>query len=766
MTTTLSIAIGTIVDFACRRGDLVTSGPPGVTQREGIIAHQRLQSLRKTDAGYSAEYTLDTIVDLGAVSVLLRGRADGVWAAQARIEEIKTISGDAARVPPATQALHFAQACFYGFCFCEQTQQPAATLQVTYVDPRGNVSATHTREMTHAALREFVYAALDQYLAWCEFTRQHIAARDAALAATRWPFGEFRTQQRTIAENVYKNIHQKRQLLCEAPTGTGKTMAHLFPALKALAGGFTQRLLWLTSKTSGQRAVLDAVAQLQGDTAPLPLRVLQLTAKDKLCFCKQGAGTDGDVCPYAIGYYDRLPAARLAACNAGVLDAANLLRLAQQFSLCPFEFSLDLVPHMDVVVADVNYVFDPLVGLTALNGDSAAHTALLIDEAHNLIERSRLMYSAGLSSHDVISLITQIKPLSRKTATRLQRLLAHLRSDAALTIAALGEVLEQMLLACGELAAQVVLPSAVSEAAYPLLRARVICELAAEQHRLLVQQAPDGSVWQVTCVDPAQRNAAMLAAFASATLFSATLVPAHYCIDQLGLAADTPLLRVASPFAAEHLLVAVCPFIDTRFRERARSIDELAQLVSRVVGSRPGNYFCALPSYRYLDDLLAALGDLDGVSILAQTPAWRDADRDNALAQLKCGQVPTLLLGICGGSFGESIDLPGESLIGVIVVGVGLQAPDAISTARRAYFDAHGRDGYALTYQYPGWQRVIQTAGRLIRSSADRGVLVLVDPRFVRNDYRALWPPHWQLQRFASTPACIEAVQAFWRLRE
>jgi len=493
---------------------------------------------------------------------------------------------------------------------------------------------------------------------------------------------------------------------------------------------------------------------------------LQLSARDKLCFCRAPGNDCASPCPYTLGYYDRLPQARRAACELALLDMPALLMLAQRFTVCPFQLALDLIAEADIVIGDVNYVFDPLIALDSLTGDVAGNTILLIDEAHNLIDRSRDMYSAVISVSDVLAFIAEIKTVSKNVATKLQRQLKQLtaleQKEGGATFEDIGEILRAMLDHYGTLAAQTDMPETIGEQLRPLIRTTVISELAGEQHRLLMLRNNGDLTFHIANLDPAPRNAKTLELFRAAILFSGTLTPIAYSRNQLGLADAAPTLQIASPFATENLHISICTHIDTRFHQRESSAQSLAELINAITQQRVGNYLCAFPSYQYLEQVRQLLASQTSLHIVAQSPMWTDADRDAVIYQLKSNIEPTLVLGIIGGSLGESIDLPGDSLIGVIVVGLGLHAPDAVSELRRQYFDGHEADGYALAYQFPGWQRVVQTAGRLIRSEDDKGVLVLVDPRHARGDYKRLWPPHWKVNIVRSNAQCIEDVAQFW----
>jgi DNA excision repair protein ERCC-2 len=778
-TPVVAIAITELVDFSCRRGDLVPPALPSVTMMQGIIAHQRVQAARRREEGYQAEFAIALPWQWQDTPLLLRGRIDGVWMHEPRIEEIKTLAGDAGGLAAATRDLHWAQARFYAFCLCEMHGFGTITAQLTYANIEGRIVESEARHFTRAELAQFVEPHIATFVEWQRFRQLHRATRNACLASMRWPFAEFRAQQRVIAETVYKAIHQHSALLSEAPTGTGKTMAHLFPALKALASAGprqrqrAQRIVWLTAKTSAQHTVLQALQTLlhgNGDTmaddnGAAPLRILQLGARDKLCFCRQPGNDCPSPCSCTVGYYDRLPEVRRAACELPVLDVQSLTALASHHAVCPFQLGLDLINEADVIIGDVNYVFDPLIALNSLTGDGAADTVLLIDEAHNLIERSREMYSATLAISDVLALIAEVKTVSRSAALKFQRLLKKLTAlehSDDVGFADIGEILRAMLDHYGSVAAQTDMPQGAVERLRPLVRATVISELADVHHRLLMTRENGDLLWRIANLDPAARNERTLQLFHAAVLFSGTLTPIDYSRAQLGLAADAPVLCIASPFVTDNLHVCICTHIDTRWQRREAGAAELAALIAAVTAQREGNYLCAFPSYQYLEQVRQHLVVHNALNIIAQTPSWNDQDRADVIAHLKSAAEPTLVMGIIGGSLGESIDLPGDALIGVIVVGVGLHAPDTVSEARRQYYESQGADGFALAYQFPGWQRVVQTAGRLIRGEHDKGVLVLVDPRHARSDYRRLWPAHWHVNIAKSSAQCVEGIASFW----
>lgn len=756
MTAHWRFSVTELVGFCCRYGDLYNPERSGVSSRDGIRAHQRLQK-RRGD-GYEKEVSIhwQGIVDGDIVE--LSGRIDGAWPDSQHLEEIKTIAADFASIADNEKNEYRAQLKLYGFAYCESLDLEHCNLSLCLYDLRKDREHREDFAATRSELRDFAMPLMRLYSGWLREQQRHREQRDRQLKAMEFPYPEPRPSQRLLTENIYKAISTGSQFLIDAPTGAGKTLSVLFPALKSLANEKTSKLVWLSAKTSGQSVVLEHCHLLLGE-ATESVRVLQIEAKAKQCFCRQEQESEG-ICPYTVGYYDRLPDARREALALGHLDAANVSSIARKHRLCPFEFSFDLIPWCELVIADYNYVFDPLVRIGALL-EAAKNSSLLIDEVHNLGDRVRGMHSIDIDTDALQVWAKQLRSELPSASKAIKALDKTLRScDSA-------ESFFQPLQDCAEHILEISRQGTDSntsaecgEAIRDWIRIASLCELFADYDRHYLHE---GRNWQQQCLDPAPRSQATLSRFAAVIAFSGSLTPAHYYLQETGIDADCPQQQLPSPFGVEQSLLCICENVDTRYRYRQRSLPLLNQLVFGLIDTRPGNYLLAFPSYAYLQLWQDSVPKEHAAAtqITTQQADWNDQDID-ALTRSLQAQQGQLVAGVLGGRLCESIDFKQGSLSGVIIVGVGLPGLSPVRDDIQSYYQEQGLQGYDFAYRFPGWQRVVQTAGRLIRRSEDRGVVVLVDPRLGEQAYQQLFPRHWQPQYTRMIDALLQQTQDFW----
>ena len=788
---TYTVAVRELCEFTAKQGDLDLRFTPAPTALEGIAGHATVATRR--GAGYRAEVPL-----AGQYKTLrVRGRADGVDAAQQRLDEVKTFKGRLDRQPASHRALHWAQARIYGWLLCQQEGWGHIDLALVYFDIGTQKETVFTERHSAADLQQHFESQCERFLAWAEAQVAHRAARDTALSALAFPFGTFRAGQRPLAEAVYKAAASGRCLLAQAPTGIGKTMGTLFPLLKAVPGQQIDKVFFLAAKTSGRQMALDALHRLarspSAATPAPPLRVLELVARDKACEHPDKA-CHGESCPLAQGFYDRLPAARAAAVATTIEDttedasapAAPLLLQARvrdvalAHQVCPYYLSQELARWADVVVGDYNYYFDLgglLHGLTQANQWRAA---LLVDEAHNLVERGRKMYTAELRP-DSLALARKSPtatrhPAVKKALDKVRRCWVALDKEqaAAGTAYAVYEAFPEKLLAalhqCGSalsdhFADHPAEPDAALQAFYfDALHLVRMAELL-DTHSLVdisqplpqpAQRTPGspraggkaaaagGSTLCIRNVVPAPFLQPRLQAAHSCTLFSATLQPARYYGDLLGLPNQHVWVDVESPFASTQLQVQVARHISTRYPDRQASLAPIADLMARQFTERPGNYLAFFSSYEYLQQVADVFERKH-----PHLPHWRQSRRMLEAEQREfLGRFTDTSEGIAfavlGGAFAEGIDLPGRRLIGAFLATLGLPQVNPVNEQIRQRMQALFGDGYDYTYLYPGLQKVVQAAGRVIRTPSDEGVVHLMDDRFGRAEVRRLLPTWWK----------------------
>jgi len=745
-----TVAVRALCEFTAKQGDLDLRFTPAPTALEGQEGHALVAARR--GPAWQAELALSG--SFGALQV--RGRADGYDARLNRLEEIKTHRGRLDRQPDNHRALHWAQARIYGWLLCAERGLAEVELALVYFDIGTQQETVFTERRSAAELQAHFEQRCLAFLAWAESEAQHRLARDAALATLRFPHPDFRPGQRALAEAVYKGARAARCLMAQAPTGIGKTVGTLFPLLKALPTQQLDRVFFLTAKTSGRALALHALQTISqtanpetGEATPaLPLRTLELVAREKSCEHPELA-CHGESCPLAQGFYDRLGAARQAALALPMWSREPVRALAAAHQICPYYLTQELARWSDVVVGDYNHYFDTSALLHSLSNTQDWRVALLVDEAHNLVERARSMYSASLDGAS-LKRVRHVAPAAlRLPLQRLQKRWRELLAEHAEDYQLLSAAPDKLLLALQQ--AQ----SAIHEhfAEHPTevnadLQAFLLDTLALT--RLAESDGPH-SLWDLSrnglavtlClrnVVPAGFLQPRWTAAHSATLFSATLRPARFHLELLGLPADTAEIDVESPFASEQLAVHIATDLSTRYRDRAASLERMADLIAQQYQQQPGHYLAFFSSYDYLDQVAACV-ELRHPSL----PLWRQSRRMSEpeqaafLARFVAGGRG-IGFAVLGGAFAEGIDLPGERLIGAFVATLGMPQINPVNEQMRQRIDQLLGHGFDYTYLYPGLQKVVQAAGRVIRTLDDRGVVHLLDERFQRRDVRALLP--------------------------
>ncbi|WP_162583963.1 ATP-dependent DNA helicase [Variovorax sp. PBS-H4] len=752
----LVVSVKALCAFAARAGDLDLRFVPVPSAQEGLAGHRLVQG-RRGDA-YESELSLTA--RFGRLRV--RGRADGYDPQVGRLEEIKTFRGDFEAIRANHRALHWAQARCYAWILCEARGLESLEVALVYLDLGSDEERALAETMTREALRAHFEALCGRYLAWAEQEAAHRAARDAAMDALAFPHAGFRPGQRELAQAVYRAAVAERCLLAQAPTGIGKTVATLFPLLKAGARQRIDKVVFLTAKTSGRAIALDGVRLLR---AGHPLRVLELAAREKVCE-HPDKSCHGESCPLARGFYDRLPAARAEAVGIAWLDRAELRRIALMHAVCPYFLAQELARWCDVIVGDYNYYFDSSAFLWALGQEEGWRAALLVDEAHNLLDRARGMYSARLHAAGLRAVRRQAPPAVKKALGKLQREWQRQQLTqvepyrASDTIpAALARALQETVVALGDhFAAQPQeAQGALQQCFFDLLQFARLADSFGEHSvfESTLEDSEGGEAMAIRNLVPAPFLRGRFAGSLSTTCFSGTLAPFSFYRDMLGLPEGTATLDVGSPFRCEQLTVRIAMDVSTRFRDRAGSLQRLVGLIAAQYAQQPGNYLAFFSSFDYLSSAFEALAaSHPEVPAWAQARGMREPEREAFLARFAPGGRG-IGFAVLGGAFGEGIDLPGDRLVGAFVASLGLPQHNPANERMRERMQALFGEGYAYTYVYPGLQKVVQAAGRVIRTEQDAGVLYLLDDRFAREDIRALLPAWWRVQPLfsASRPA-------------
>ncbi|RYZ04809.1 MAG: ATP-dependent DNA helicase [Comamonadaceae bacterium] len=759
-----TVAVRTLCEFTAKRGDLDLRFTPSPSAQEGMAGHRLVAGRR--GALYETEITLRG--EFGNLAV--RGRADGYDPAQNRLEEIKTHRGDLGRQPANHRHLHWAQARVYGWLLCEARGLAEVNLALVYFDIASQEETTFVETHSAESLRAFFEASCRDFLAWAGQELAHRGSRDAALSALAFPHAAFRKGQRELAEAVYKGAATGRCVMAQAPTGIGKTVGTVFAMLKAAQPQALDKVFYLTAKSTGRKMALDAAALVAGSAPRLPLRVLELTARDKACEHRDKA-CHGDSCPLAKGFYDRLPAARQESLDGGLMDAGALRTVALKHQVCPYYLAQEAARWSDMVVGDYNYWFDGGAMLHATTVANEWRAGVLVDEAHNLVERARAMYSASLSQAALRAVRPSAPAPVRTGIDRINRAWTGLRNAQVASGLPPSELPTAFVVALKQ--ASVAMEAHFAESApggadgplqqayFDLLAFQRLAETFGEHSVLewtdaMGQGGKPAATLRIQNLIPAPFLKPRFTAARSVTLFSATLSPAHYYTDMLGLPADTAWIDVESPFDPDQLRVQVVSRISTRYPDRQRSAAPIARLIADQFQAQAGNYLAFFSSFDYLDLVAREFQERHpAVPTWTQARGMDEAQRRHFLDRFVPGGAG-VGFAVLGGSFGEGIDLRGDRLIGAFVATLGLPQVNARNEQLKACLQDVFGAGYDYTYLYPGIQKVVQAAGRVIRTQEDKGIVVLIDDRFARPAVRELLPAWWRVSASeSSAPAGI-----------
>ncbi len=753
----IPVAVRTLCDFAVRQGDLDHRYTPSPTSEQGIEGHRRVT--RSRGEHYLTEYPLKG----DCAGLLLSGRADGFDPTTLTLEEIKTFRGDLSVMNPGKRALHRAQLRVYGALLCKAQGLPQIRLRLVYYDIDTGLE-THIDEEAQAhTLWETLSDLCDVYQAWARQEAKHRVARDQSLIDLRFPFPEFRVGQRQLAEAVYKTIVNRRSALLQAPTGTGKTVGTIYPVLMAMPRNGIDRLFYLTVRNTGRQLALDGLRRiLQAQRQSPRIRVLVLVARDQACEHPDKA-CHGESCPLARGFYDRLALARQAAIDAEkFLDPQTVRDIARAHTVCPYYLSQELARWCDLVIADVNYYFNQQALLHALTQQMEWKVALLVDEGHNLANRARAMYSTRLSQAKLKQTKRVAPEVLKKPLDALMRSWRRLRKKHEQQIEASGQntvlldevpgelngALQRLVKAITDYLTEQPASAEIQEVLFEALAFLNLAEAFGDHSLCELSVNPSKqTTLAIRNLIPADFLSPRFETSRGHVLFSATLTPHYYHRDMLGLPSDTLWQSAESPFTEDQLTVTAVTKISTRMNDRDKSIAPVIQRVAEQFHQRPANYLVYLSSFYYLTKLHDAFVQAaPEIPVICQRSGMSAKERQEFIESFQ-ENGKQVGFAVLGGAFAEGIDLPGSRLMGVFVLTLGLPPHDAVHEELRRRLQVRFGKGYEYTYLYPGIQKVVQAAGRVIRTSKDTGIIELIDDRYGREDVKKLLPSWWPLVR-------------------
>ena len=771
------VSVRDLVSHGFSTGDLVYGFTGSGRLIKAIRAHQKIQ--RRRPADYQPEVTVSHTVESATIALIIGGRIDGVWPTDEGIliEEIKTTTQPPETIAKEENPLHWGQLKCYAYIYAAAHNLETIKGQLTYYHLDTGQTFEYGHVFEFIALTDFFNDLVSKYLSWADAVAGWQARRNTAIHQTPFPYTHYRTGQRHMAVAVFRTIRDEARLMVQAATGIGKTMAVLFPAIKAMAEGLTEKIFYLTARTTGRLAAEKTLDILRRNG--LAIKSLTLTAKDKICF-EPDADCNPETCSFAKGYYDRYRAAFEVAFKQDALTRTDIENICSQFDICPFAFSLALAKSVDVVICDYNYAFDPRVALKELFEEQKQSHTFLVDEAHNLVDRSREMFSATLNKQPFLTVRRMFKghlPELHRRMDRINRWFLKTRKQGEDDTAPRIEISApdgpvSILWAFIREVDRWLTKNKKAPYREPLLELyfnviNFLRVIETYDDRYVTCYEPKGRDFQVTlfCIDPSFQLAAALKRSRSAVFFSATLTPMNYFIDLFGSGETTGRLIVPSPFPPQNRCVIICTRISTRYRIRTQTQPAVLAAIETVLDAKPGNYLFFFPSHEYMQDVHASFDQTEtGAAVKIQAPNMAETERENFIehfSEKKSGS--RIAFAVMGGIFGEGIDLTGDRLNGVAVIGVGLPAISWQRELVRDYYHRKTGLGYEYAYIYPGINRVLQAAGRVIRSEEDIGIILLVDDRFITPPFRKLLPKEWQPAMAIDPHEIREILTNFWQ---
>lgn len=789
----IRISVRGLVEFLLRSGDIDNrkkSTPDAMA--EGGRIHRMIQKRMGSD--YEAEVSLRYTWDAGNYSIVIDGRADGVIKGDVvTIDEIKGTYRDLDRMKGPVD-VHLAQAKCYAYIYGSQKEEKEMKVQMTYCHLETEEIRHFQFTYTMEELEKWFLGLLEQYRKWSDYEWEWKQIRLASLKQVQFPF-PYREGQHELVSHVYRTMYHKKKLFLEAPTGVGKTISTVFPAIKAMSQGMGERIFYLTAKTI-TRTVADQTFQLLREQG-LQFKTVILTAKEKICFAEE-AECNPAHCPYAEGHYDRINDAIYDLLTHEVhFDREKVEQYAKKHSVCPFELCLDMSLFADGIICDYNYVFDPHVYLRRFFGDGVSGDYLfLIDEAHNLLERGREMYSARLVKEDFLELKRAVKvydPKMEKQLEKCNRELLHMKRECETY--RIVEFIDPFVQALERLAGTMEayleehedgpVVEAVLNFYFEVSHFLMIYERLDNHYVTYTEHTEEGNfAIKLFCVDPGKNLEECMQRARSTILFSATLLPIQYYKKLLGGREDDYEVYAKSTFSPHRRALFLGSDVTSRYSRRSdMEYYRFASYIHEIVQMRQGNYLAFFPSYRFMEDVYEVYKkyffDEDRVECLLQDGNMNEEERENFLGRFtgneECDLSDSIhmeieeeeeksLIGFCvmGGIFSEGIDLKKDQLIGAIIIGTGLPQVCTEREILKNYFDEDGESGFDYAYRYPGMNKVLQSAGRVIRTADDVGIIALLDDRFCQFSYQKMFPREWEHFEVVTKDTIAGRVERFW----
>ena len=776
---TISLSVHALIDSLLRKGDIDNR----IYNRDTMLLGSKLHAAYQEKQGnvYLSEVPLKGTFKRNNLTIILDGRADGIILSEKYpiIDEIKTTVAPLDDFYNEQKDWHFGQAECYAYLYLLNNGGNEALITLTYISQIDNSKKQHKRKYTFKELEEKVNKYIDLFLERENEVLKHIEERNTSIKSLSFPYSSFRLGQREMAKYVYGTALKGGIFFCQAPTGIGKTISALYPAIKAMHKGKISRIFYLTAKNSGKRSAESALGRL--DERGFLGRSITITSKENICLAK-GKECNPDDCPFAKHYYDIFPLVRERALKQYQrFQKEDIKKIATEFHICPFELELDLSLDCEIIICDYNYVFDPFSYLERYFGMESDHSSylLLIDEAHNLLDRVRKSYSEKISLYELKKAKKALKGYPKKglilsLSKMIQSLREELKNEE--TPHKLEQLpknfikgLERFLDNKKKIEKERInppLPKEINDLSTKIYR---FYNLYSEYPLLAYfnQEGKDSS-FGLLCLDPSIHIKKMVNEVKGAIFYSATLSPIPYFMESLLSENNYPYLMLPSPFKKEQFKLLLAPLVSTRYKDRDITLTEVASYIISFLKGKTGNYFIYFPSFAYLNKLEKILSFPSNYNIYRQKETMDEKEKEELLSHFSPSPKETnIALLVLGGSFGEGIDLPLDRLIGVIVVGVGLPQVCLENEALKDNYEQKEADGFSFAYKFPGLNRVMQAVGRLIRSEKDKGAALLIDDRYAKEEYREVFASIWPDYQIVTSPLeTYEITKAFYKEKE
>ena len=789
-----NISVKNLVEFILRSGDICNYDQRQLNNERAVLGtriHRKIEKKLEREGNIS-EVFLKYEEEFSDFKLTIDGRADSIKLNPLKpdIVEIKSTDIDLGRFDGEYYNLHWAQAKCYAYIFSKENNYSVCNVKLIYCNIGTYQIKEFVREFKFGELEEFFKYLLSKYLQFIEITHNWMETRNKSLKNLKFPFEDYREGQRELAVSVYKAIKTKTKLFAEAPTGIGKTMSTVFPALKAMGEDRYEKLFYLTAKTTTRmlpKQSIDFLKQKSG----LCLKAITLYAKEKICMCDNvRTACNPDNCKYAKGHYDRINSALLdALISDKTFDFDMINEYSRKYTICPFEFSLDLCLFFDMIICDYNYVFDPSAHLRRFfdEGNTGKYV-FLIDEAHNLIDRAREMFSVELKQNDFLELISCMREMFPEYSRALGEINNHFnkkRSGEIVEIlgkqyvfdrendSELIDLITDILTMSGNIFEINPKPEYFDEFLHLYFDMAFYIKMSdfySENFCTYYSVEEDVVFFKLLCLDPSDMLRKSFEKCISAILFSATMIPMKYFFKLIGGTETDSCLTLASPFLEENRCIISAKDISSSYKKRNLYYEMTADYIYKTFNAKKGNYIVYFPSYRYMHivyDIFKV--KYDGIQTILQEKSATDTEKEAFIDSFKDDETQQLI-GFCvlGGVFSEGIDLKGNRLIGTVLVGVGLPQINIDKELMKEYFDYKARENYEIpqgfdyAYVFPGFTKILQSAGRVIRSEEDRGVIVLLDERYYSQKYIDLFPDEWKNVKFVELNDIDNLLRDFW----